>query len=327
MKLAIDVMGFENDINEAIKACRDFKNKFINVDIILVGNENEIRKNLNDKDTFEILHASDIIRMDENPISVRHRVDSSMYKAINLVATNLADGVLSAGSTPCYVGLTFILIGKIPNVSKICFMPYVPTRNNKGFNFLDVGAQKLCTGKDLYHFSLMANIYAKNVRGILKPTIGVLNIGTEINKGLEYHNDANDLLIKDKDINYVGFIESRYLLEGNTDIVISDGYCGNLVLKTIEGAAKTLSNSLKDELKKPSGWLGLLFSIVPLLRLKKKFDYKNNAGALVLGLNKIAVKTHGNADYKQFFSSLQMLKDSIESNITKDIREKFENEK
>lgn len=327
MKLAVDVMGFENDINEAIKACRDFKNKFNDISIILVGNQNEIKKNLNAKDNFEIVHASDVIKMDDNPISVRHRVDSSMYKAINLVATNLADGVLSAGSTPCYVGLTFILIGKIPNVSKIGFMPYFPTRNNKGFNFLDVGAQKLCTGKDLYHFALMADIYAKNVRGIAKPTIGVLNIGIEINKGLEYHNDANDLLNKNKDINYIGFIESRDLLEGNTDIVISDGYSGNLVLKAVEGTAKTISNSLKDELKKPSGWLGLLFSVLPLLRLKKKFDYKNNAGALVLGLNKIAVKTHGNADYKQFFSSLKLLKESIEFNIIKDIKAKFENDK
>lgn len=327
MKLAIDVMGFENDINEAIRACRDFKKKFSNVNIILVGNENQIKKHLNIVDNFEIVHASDVIKMDDNPISVRHRVDSSMYKAINLVAKNLADGVLSAGSTPCYVGLTFVLIGKIPNVSKICFMPYVPTRNNKGFNFLDVGAQKLCTGKDLYHFALMADIYAKNVRGVINPKIGILNIGTEINKGLDYHNDANDLLSNNKDINYIGFVESRDLLEGNIDIVISDGYSGNLVLKAIEGAAKTISNSLKDELKKPAGWLGLLFSIIPLLRLKKKFDYKNNAGALVLGLNKIAVKTHGSADYKQFFSSLKILKESIEFNVIKGIKSKFENEK
>ncbi|MEG2198460.1 MAG: phosphate acyltransferase PlsX [Malacoplasma sp.] len=327
MKLAVDVMGFENDINEAISACRDFVKKFNEVTIILVGDETQINRNLISGDKFEIVHASDVIGMDDNPMSVRHRSDSSMYKAINLVAKDLADGVLSAGSTPCYVGLTFMLIGKIENVSKIGFMPYVPTRNNAGFNFLDVGAQKLCTGKDLLHFALMANIYVKNVRQIKNPTIGILNIGTEDNKGLDYHVEANKLLSEAKDINYIGFVESRNLLEGNTDIVISDGYSGNLVLKAIEGAAKTITSALKDELKKPSGWLGLIFSISPLLRLKKKFDYKNNAGALVIGLNKVAIKTHGNADYKQFFSSLKMLKESIEFNIINDIKEKFKNAK
>lgn len=326
MALCVDVMGFENDINEAIKACRDFVKKNQNVKIILSGNKDQIVKLLKSENEFEIIDAKDIISMEDDPLSSRTRKESSMYQAILAVKNNKADGVLSAGNTACYVFLTYLLLGKINGISKHAFMPYFPTRNNKGFNLLDVGANKDCDAKDLITFAKMGNIYAQSVRKIKNPTIAIANIGTEDNKGLERHIEANKILKQDKSINYVGFVEPRYLMEGVVDIVVADGFVGNIILKTLEGSAKTISRALKDELKKPAGWLGLL-GFVAFKRLKNKFDYKNNAGAIVIGLEKVAVKTHGSADYKQFYSSLRMLKETVENDVVNKIKEQFNNEK
>lgn len=323
MILSVDVMGFENPIDEAIRACRDFVKKNKEVNIILVGNKDEIVKHLKSANEFEIVDAKDVIKMDDNPLLVRSKKESSMYKAIELVANNKADGVLSAGSTQCYVTLTYLLLKKLTKISKIAFMPWIPTRFKKGFNMLDCGANKVVSAQDLVDFVIMSNLYNTKVRKINNPKIGLINIGTEDDKGLDYIIEAHKILKERKDINYVGFIEPRYLIEEVADVAIADGFTGNIVLKTLEGTAKSVSNSLLDEYKKPLGWLGLIFSIGSLLGLKKRFDYKNNAGAFVIGLQKIAFKTHGSADYKQFYSSLRMLKETVESNVIKDLLEQF----
>lgn len=326
MRLSVDVMGFENNINEAIRACRDFVKKNKNVQIILCGDKDIIKKYLKQENEFEIIDAKDFVTMEDEPISSRTKKESSMYKAILAVKNNETDGVLSAGNTACYVFLTFLLLGKIKGISKHAFMPFVPTRNNKGLNLLDVGANKECDAVDLVNFAKMGKVYSESVRKVNNPKVAIANIGTEDNKGLQRHIEANKILKTDKSINYVGFIEPRYIMEGTVDVVVTDGFIGNIILKTLEGTAKTISSTLKDELKKPSGWLGFL-GFAAFKRLKRKFDYKNNAGAIVMGLEKVAVKTHGSADYKQFYSSLRMLKETIENDVVTKIKEQFTNEK
>lgn len=324
MILSVDVMGFENPISDAIQACRDFVKHNKDVKIILVGDQNQIKNCLLESDNFDIEHADDVINMSDDPLSVRNRKNSSMYKAIELVKLNKANGVLSAGSTPCYVFLTFIILGKMKHVTKPCFMPFLPTRDGKGLSILDVGANKECNSDDLVCFAKMGGLYLKEVRKIRNPRIGILNIGTEENKGFDYHIEANKKLKKLNVINYKGFIESRDLLEGGKiDLLVCDGYSGNLVLKALEGCFKTSINSFFDFYKKPYGWLGFIFSLPILLKLKKKYDYKNNAGAIVIGLNKIAIKTHGSADYKQFYSSLRLLKETINSNLIQLLNREF----
>lgn len=319
--LSVDIMGFENPIEEAIKACRKFVKKNKNIKIILVGNKEIIVKHLKFDKEFDIEHSTDVITMEDNPLFVRNKKESSMYKSIKLVSDGKADGVLSAGNTACYVALTYLLLKKIPNISKIGFMPWIPTRFKKGFNLLDCGANKIVSAKDLVDFSIMSSLYCKKVRKIENPKIGLINIGTEEDKGLDFIIEANKILKERKDINYVGFIEPRYLLEEIVDVAICDGFTGNIVLKTLEGTAKSFGRTLLDEFKKPIGWLGLIFSFPSLIGLKKKYDYKNNAGAFVIGLENIALKTHGSADFKQFYSSLRMLKETIESKILNDLKE------
>jgi glycerol-3-phosphate acyltransferase PlsX len=251
MKLAIDVMGFENDISEAVKACRKFNKQFPNVEFILVGKEEKIKSRLSENDKFTIVHANDVITMNDNPITAIRKINSSMYKAIELVKNNQADGVLSAGSSTCYVPMTFVLLQLIKGISKPAFMPYLPTTNKRGMIMLDVGANKECTGEDLYQFAKIATIYSQTIRNIPMPRVGIVNIGAEIEKGFAYHKEAYQLISKDKDINFVGFVEPRELLEGVIDVAVADGYTGNITLKALEGSLKSLKVVLKKEFKKP----------------------------------------------------------------------------
>lgn len=319
MKIAVDVMGFENHISEAIKGCRKFVANNKDVEIILVGNKDLINANLKRKDNFTIINAIDVIEQNDTILDLRIKKDSSMFKAIELVKNNQADGVLSAGNSAIYVFLTYQHFKLIEGINKVGFMPYVPTFKGNGFNLLDVGASIECEGIDLYHLALMGQVAAQ-ARGIDKPKIGVINIGTEKHKGLMKHQIANKMLINNKNLNYLGFIEPKNLLEGICDVAITDGFVGNIVLKTLEGTSKSIMHYLLKKYKKWYNWVGFVFALPVLLAFKKKFDYKNNAGAFVLGVNKIAVKTHGSADYKQFYSALRMLKESIQFDLLKKIK-------
>jgi glycerol-3-phosphate acyltransferase PlsX len=250
MRLVIDVMGFENDISEAIEACRKFKKKNTDVQFILVGRESEIKTRLKSSDDFEIINANDVITMDDNPMIAMRKVDSSMYKAIQLVQEGKGDGVLSAGSSTCYVPMAYLLLKLINGINKPAFMPYLPSINKKGFMMLDVGANKECTGEDISQFAKMGSIYCKEIRNIDSPRVGIINIGTEVDKGFPYHKDAYDLLKNDKSINFVGFVEPRELLNGVVDVAVADGYTGNITLKSLEGGLNAIKIALKQEYRK-----------------------------------------------------------------------------
>lgn len=321
MKIALDVMGFENDTAEAIKAARKFSKKFTDTKIVLVGDIQQIIKHLKIENEFEIVNSTQVITMEDNPIHALRKIDSSMYKAIKLVKTNHVDGVLSAGSTSCFVPMVYSLMGLIEGIKKTPFMPFIPTVDKVGFNMLDVGANINVTGGDLYQFALMGNIYAKEVRKIANPKIGIVNIGTEHHKGFEYHREAYDLLKADSRINFIGFVEPKYLIAGSCDVAVCDGYTGNITLKSLEGSFRSVAKILGKSYKKPWNWLGALFSIGTIKSLVSTFDFRNNAGALVLGAKGVAVKTHGSADSKQFYSSLCMTRDAILSDITNKIKE------
>lgn len=320
MKIALDVMGFENKTSEAIIAARKFIKNFAGSKVILVGDEQAIKSCLTDRDDFEIVATKEIINMDDTPITALRKKDTSMLTAIKLVADKKADAVVSAGSTSCFVPLVQTNLGSIDNVSKFGFMPFIPTTNKVGFNMIDVGANINVTGTDLYNFALMANEYARIVRKINNPKIGVLNIGTENHKGFEYHKEAHELLSKNKNINYVGFVEPKGLLDGLVDVCVCDGFSGNICLKSLEGALKSVSHILKHGYKKPWNWLGAAFSVQIINTLTKTFDYRNNAGAIVLGANGIAIKTHGSADAKQFYAALRMAYDCVNNNLLHNIK-------
>jgi len=251
MKIALDVMGFENKLSEAIYAARKFSRFNKGVKIILVGNETQIRSELQPSDNFEIVNAKNFISMEDTPITALRKDDTSMQVAISLVKDKKADAVVSAGSTSCFVPLVKTTLGSIDNVPKFGFMPFLPTTNKVGCNMLDVGANINVDGTDLYHFALMANEYARIVRKIANPKIGILNIGTEKHKGFDYHREADELIRANSKLNYIGFVEPKGLLDGKVDICVCDGFSGNICLKAMEGTLKTVSSILKSNYSKP----------------------------------------------------------------------------
>jgi len=320
MKIAVDVMGFENNISEAIIAARKFAKSHNGCQIILVGDKAQIEPCLKSPNEFNIVHTEQFISMDDTPITALRKRESSMNLAVKMVAEKNADAVVSAGSTSCFVPIVQTTLGVIDNVPHFGFMPFIPTVNKQGFNMIDVGANINVTGEDLYNYALMANEYARIIRKIPSPRIGVLNIGTEHHKGFEYHRDADALLKTNKSLNYIGFVEPKGLLDGICDIVVCDGFSGNICLKALEGALKSVGKILKKGYVMPWNWLGAAFSVPIILKLTKTFDYKENAGAIVLGADGIAIKTHGSADSKQFYAAISVAYDCIQNNLLHNIR-------
>ncbi|MGL4647161.1 MAG: phosphate acyltransferase PlsX [Mycoplasmoidaceae bacterium] len=327
IKIAFDVMGFENDLAHAINAARKFVKKYSDTKIIIVGQEALIKSHFNSQDEFEVQNASEVINQEDTPLVATRKKDSSMLVAMKMVQEGKADAVLSPGSTPSFVSLSFLTFGLIKNISKPAFTPTFPSANRKGFIMLDVGCNKVNTAEELVQFAIMGDLYAKHVRQINSPSVKLLNIGTEEYKGLDNIVEANKLLQNRQGINYQGFIEPNTLLLGETDVIIADGFTGNICLKSMEGAMKVLSNEFKKNFKKPSGWLGGLFGYFTFKKVKEAFNYKNFAGALVMGLNKIAIKAHGSADEQEFLSALALARNSVENNIIGKIRDAMDEKK
>ncbi|MCV3743751.1 phosphate acyltransferase PlsX [Ureaplasma sp. ES3154-GEN] len=320
-KILFDVMGYENPLSHAIEAARLFVKKHRDVSITLVGDANLIKPLLNSENEFMIIDTPEYISQDDSVFSIRHKRNSSLALAFNELKTNNEyQGLLSAANSAVFVYYAYTIIGLLDNVKKPAFMPFIPTLNGIGLNMLDVGAAIDVDEYDLMNFAIMANVIAK--KRVTNPVIKTLNIASEDVKGNDLTKKTNSLMknhMQELGLNYQGFIEPKNILEYPADIIITDGFSGNLVLKTIEGTAKSISGYLKKEYKKKRFFLAALFSLPIFKKMKQKFDYRHNAGAFVLGAKSILVKTHGSADREQFGSSLAMLYDNIKNNALDEI--------
>ncbi len=319
MKIALDVMGFENDVNEAIIAAREFIKKHQDLEIILVGNQDLINPLIKPNE-FNIVHTSEFVLQDDTVFSARRKQNSSIQICANLLKEKKVDGILSACNSGIFVFTLYSTIGTIPGINKLGFMPTIPKLDGI-FNMVDVGASIDVNQNDLVKFAIMANEYAKQFT--TSPVIKLLNIGTEEHKGKELQVKTNEILKSLSFLNYQGYLEPNKLLNSDADVVIADAFTGNIALKTMEGTAKTIGNALKTEFKKPKNLIKALFAKSVLKKISKKFDYKENAGAFVLGLNEMAVKTHGSADRKQFLSALRLLYNSIKFDVLNKMKEKL----
>lgn len=321
MKIAVDVMGFENEISEAIFAIEMFLKLHNDLEVTIVGDENKIKPLIKEfTSRINVLHTEQFVTQDDSIFSLRNKTNSSMQLTANLLKDGKVDGLLSAGNSSIFVFIMYSTIGLIPGVSKLGFMPTIPTIDNQIFNMIDVGANIDCTPDDLVKFALMANVYT--MQRVSKPKIAILSNGTEHHKGRTLEKETDELLRKTS-LNYIGYVESNKLFNHVADVVVTDGFTGNLVLKALEGTGKVMSDFLKKEYKKSWNLFPAILSIPIFKKMKKTFDYKENAGAFVLGLNKICVKTHGSADKQQFLSSLRMLYNSIKNNVIENIKKEI----
>lgn len=323
MRLAIDVMGGELAPKAPIEGALNAIKQFPDLEITFVGDEREIKKYLpNNIGRISILHTEEKIEDTDSPtIAVRRKKNSSMVLAIKEVKEGRSDACVSAGNTGALMTAGLLFIGRIPGIDRPALTPTLPTLDGKGFIIIDAGANMDAKPDHLLQYAIMGNIYMKNVKKIERPRIGLLNVGTEEGKGNELTKEAFTLL-KNADINFIGNVESRDLLFGIVDVLVCDGFGGNIVLKTTEGTAKALSNVLKKEFTKSLKNKFATLLLKPSLKsLKTMMDYSEYGGALLFGLKAPVIKSHGSSTARAFYTTIVQAKEIVEKKVIQTIEE------
>jgi glycerol-3-phosphate acyltransferase PlsX len=276
--------------------------------ITLVGNEsiikNFLKKPIESFDRLSIIHTTQFVTMDESPQSaLKNKKSSSMRLAINLVKEGLADAIVSAGNTGALMATGRFVLRMLPGIDRPAIASFLP--NQKGTScMLDLGANADCTSHHLTQFAIMGSILSSVISKKKKPSVGLLNIGSESIKGNEVTKETYELL-KKSHLNFYGNVEGNDIFKGTTDVVVCDGFVGNISLKTTEGLAKMFADFLGQEFKKNIGTKFLALFALPVLKaFKKRLDPRRYNGAAFLGINGIVVKSHGSADAFSFEHAL-----------------------
>ncbi|BAP39391.1 phosphate acyltransferase PlsX [Metamycoplasma canadense] len=320
-KIVFDILNNDNGISYAIKAACSFKSKNKDYQIALVADKDIIEKELiklKNKykisiDDFIIVDSKNLVHIKNSPREVLKN-SSSMLDAFNYLNENNFDGIVSSGDSGAFITLSSFKIKRLPNVSRPAFMPILPTlQNNKYALLLDAGANIETSYEYLNNWAVVASQYYELIFNKQKPSIGLLNVGTEEYKGSANLKEAYKLLKNNKEVNFTGFIEPKDGIAGNVDIILAEGQSGNIFLKTLEhsflGFGKLLKNIINTNLLTKIG--GLLLKR-QLKKLKAKFDYRNVGGAYIVGLEKLVVKAHGGSDEIAFENALNQVKFLLE---------------
>ncbi len=328
MKIAVDVMSGERGPEELIKGALEAAAVY-NINIVLVGDKNIInyilQRHTYNKDLIEIVHASEVITMKEQPTAaIKKKPDASVLVSARLVKDGLADAFVSPGNTGATFAAAFMNLGRVKGISRPAILTPAPTRTLGQYTaVLDVGANPECKPINLVQFAVMGAAYAHTVWGLENPKVGLLSNGEEDSKGTELTQKANSIL-KKLPLNYVGYIEGRDIFNNKVDVAVCDGFVGNLVLKTIEGAGLALYNILKDGIKS-SFWakMGALMMLPVFKRLKKVMDYAEYGGAPLLGINGITIVTHGSSSAREILNGIRVAHELVRTNVNDIIMNKL----
>ncbi|AAW54118.1 MULTISPECIES: phosphate acyltransferase PlsX [Staphylococcus] len=314
VKIAVDMMGGDDAPGIVLDAVKKAVEDFKDLEIILFGDESQY--NLS-HERIEFRHCTEKIEMEDEPVrAIKRKKDSSMVKMAEAVKSGEADGCVSAGNTGALMSAGLFIVGRIKGVARPALVVTLPTTDGKGFVFLDVGANADAKAEHLLQYAQLGNIYAQKIRGIQNPSVSLLNIGTEAAKGNSLTKKAYDLFEKNQSFNFTGNIEAKTLMDGNVDVVVTDGYTGNMVLKNLEGTAKSIGKMLKETIM--SSFKNKLAGAVlkkDLDTFAKKMDYSEYGGSVLLGLDGTVVKAHGSSNAKAFYSAIRQAKIAGEENI------------
>lgn len=299
MKIVIDAMGGDTAPKSIVEGVLQAKRKYKDeIQFILCGKEEEITKHLQpeQKDAFEIINTREVIENEESPtVAIKTKKDSSLSVAFDVLKSNRADALISAGSTGAILVGGFTKIGRLKGVSRPALSPLLPTKTGEKVLILDVGANMDCKPINLVHFAVMGSVYMNTNYDIEKPRVGLLNVGTEEAKGNEISKETFNLLKEQPNLNFVGNIEARDIMSGNYDVVVADGFAGNIALKSIEGGVSLAMSEIKKAL---TGFRGKIAGLLIYPKLKKSrnlLDYNKYGGSPFLGAKKIIIKSHGSS--------------------------------
>lgn len=324
MKIAIDGMGGDNapqsNVEGIVEAIKEY-----NVDLVVTGDkdilEAEFAKYEFDKNKLEIIHTTEIIDNEDKPVkAIRSKKDSSMVIALKQVKEGKADAVISAGNTGALLAGGLFVVGRIKGIDRPCLCPAIPNAKLGMTLISDAGANADCKSRNLVEFAAMSNIYASKVLEIKSPRIAIANVGAEEGKGNELVKKAYEEL-KEIDINFIGNLEAREVINDVADIIVCDGFTGNILLKTTEGVAVSIMGLIKETLlSSTKGKIGAMLIKDDLKKLKDYMDYAEYGGAPLLGVNGGVIKAHGSSNAKAIKNAINQGIKFAEGNVVEDIK-------
>lgn len=319
IRIALDAMGGDHAPSETIKGAFLALKEMPDLEIIMVGQEQVISRELKKfkrTDRVTIQNATEVISTSESPVqAIKQKKDSSIVKGISMVKENKVDAFVSAGNTGALMAASLFGLGRVAGIERPALASIFPSKKRKVL-LIDMGANVDCKPKHLVQFAKMGAIYSQYVLHVDNPKVGLVNIGEEPEKGNELTTSTYPLLKDEKSINFIGMVESKEIFAGHIDIMVCDGFIGNLILKFGESTATFIFEMLAGELKShPLAAFVALFLIPALLRLKKKVDYDEFGGAALLGINGVVVKAHGRAKSKAIKNAIRVAVESVEGKV------------
>ena len=329
MKIAVDAMGGDNAPQAIVEGVLLAKQDFPDIEFQLYGKEAEIKKYITDEKNITIIHTNEKIASDDEPVkAIRRKKTASMVLAAQAVKNGEADAIFSAGNTGALLAAGLFIVGRIKNVERPGLMSTLPVMGepDKGFDMLDLGANADNKPEHLVQYAVLGSFYAEKVRNVQNPRVGLLNNGTEETKGSELTKKAFELLAADETINFVGNVEARELLNGVADVVVTDGFTGNAVLKSIEGTAMNMMSLLKTAILSEGvkGKMGALLLKNALRGMKDEMDYSKHGGAVLFGLKAPVIKTHGATGPDAVRYTIRQIHTMLETQVVPQLVEYYE---
>lgn len=332
MKIVIDVFGADMP-EEIVKGAITAVNLIDDVEIILTGDKEKIQSVIDEVgykgNKLEIVHAPEVISCNESPtMAIRRKKDSSLVSALDILKTREdVIGMISAGSTGAVLAGGLFVIGRMEGVKRPALAPFLPTVNGGKTLLIDCGANVDCKPEYLRQFAIMGSIYVKAMLGIDNPRVGLISNGTEDHKGNEQIHQTFELLKNEKEINFVGNMEAREMFSGDYDVLVCDGFTGNVAMKSAEGTLNTFNAVLKNEIMKSGlkAKLGALCLKKVFKNVKKTINYTEVGGSPFLGIDKILVKSHGSSKAKTIYTCVLQVIDIYKSNYIEKMREGIKN--
>ena len=329
MRIAVDAMGGDNAPSEIVVGALDAVKSNPDITVVLVGKEDEINKIIDektkDRSGIEVVNATEVIEFDDVPTkAVRSKKDSSLVVAMKLVKDKQADAFLSAGSTGAILVGGLFIVGRIKGIDRPALTGFFP--NPKGYTvLLDIGANADCKARNILEFGVMGSLYAEKVLGIKNPSVGLLNNGTEEGKGNDLTKEAFALMKGSDQINFYGNIEGRDMPAGTVDVAVTDGFTGNVVLKTTEGVASTIMKMMKDALMSSTkGKIAGAMIKSDMKALKDGFSADAIGGAPFLGVDGVVLKAHGNSRAIAITNAILQARRFKESNYIEELKAHIE---
>ena len=328
-KLALDVMSGERDPHASIDAAIQALENDDALKFYLVGDEKKILDHFPKElmQRIEIIHTDEVVSMDESPVdALRKKKNSSMRLSVNLVSEGKADACVSSGNTGALMANAKYVLKTLPTIDRPAFMKAIPTKGDYTY-MLDLGANSTCTAEQLYQFALMGNVVAREIKGISSPKVALLNIGEEEIKGHEMIKEAS-LLLEESSINYVGYLEGNDIVENKADVIVTDGFTGNIAIKAMEGTIELMTSVLKQSLidesndESASGASKYALDI-----FKSSIDPRKHNGAFLVGLNGIVIKSHGSSDSYGYYHAILTAVNEVKKEIIPKLIDTFKEDR